>query len=295
MSEEALALRAIAYWSLLPLLGLPISIIASRNGSSFFIKRFIVWMLLVPLFLGAFYLGKHALILLLAIACLGGAWELAILHTSENSNGIYRTIAMVLLSLPWLALAYSAWYGFSLLALVAFMLPLAAMRPLGSSHPRWLPPALAIYLGAGIYFWALLAGETDNIRWLLLAYTVVTVNDMLSAVFGKLMKSFKPFPNLSPKKSLAGYLGGALCALGAGFILAPGFKDVPTIIFVSVMLVLIALGNMGDLFASWIKRGYGVKDFSRALGDMGGVLDRLDSLLPLGAALYLMLPILKAS
>ena len=294
MSDEGLALRALAYWSLLPLLGLPISIFARRHGSVFFIKRLIVWMVVVPLYLGAFYLGQHALVALLAIGCLVGAWELARLREPKSTNNVSQAAALALLSTPWLAMAYLGWQGFSFLALAALLLPLAALRPLSASPPRWMPVAAALSLGAGIYFWAVVAGSANGMRWLLLAYTVVTVNDMLSAVFGKFIKSPQPFPNLSPNKSMAGYLGGALCGLGAGFILTPGFADIPLGTFVAVMLALVILGNFGDLFASWIKRGYGLKDFSRALGDMGGVLDRLDSLLPIGAALFIILPLMKA-
>lgn len=295
MSTEGLALRAIAYWSLLPLLGLPISIIARRYGSHFFMKRFIVWLVVVPLFLGAFYLGRHALVVLLAIGCLAGAWELAQLRGANSSRAFLHAAAFGALSISWLAMAYLGWSGFHLLALTALILPIAALRPLVSSPPRWLPLVASVSLGAGVYFWALLALSDDGMRWLLLAYTVVTVNDMMSAVFGKFIKSVQPFPNLSPNKSLAGYLGGAICALGAGFILAPGFQDTPPAQFIAMMLVLITCGNLGDLFASWIKRLYQLKDFGRRLGDMGGVLDRLDSLLPLGAVLFVLLPLMKAS
>lgn len=294
MTDEALALRALTYWSLLPLLGLPISIIARRRGSPEFMNRLVVWMVVVPVFLGALYLGRQALTALMVLGCLGGALELARLGRPQALGYPKRAAILTALSLPWLALAYLGGPTPSWLALVALLLPLAGLRPLAITPPPWLPASAALSLGAGLYFWVAIAGRAQGVRWLVLAFTVVTVNDIFSAVFGKFIKSPRPFPSLSPGKSLAGYAGGALCALGAGFILAPGFAGTKPGTLAALMIILVVAGNAGDLFASWIKRNHGRKDFGRLLGAMGGVLDRLDSLLPAGVVLFIILALLKA-
>jgi phosphatidate cytidylyltransferase len=289
LNHQDLVLRALAYWVLLPLLGLSIGLMARKRGSLYFLKRLKVWMLVVPLFLAALYLGQNALAGLLALGCLGGAWELARLDKGHPAGFGGGTTWMLLLCLPWPALAYLDGAVIPWAALVCLVLPLTGLRPFAVLPPRWLLPAAALSLGAGLYFWVYLAATDLGLRWLVLAFTVVTVNDMLAAVFGKFIKSWQPFPSLSPQKSLAGYLGGALCGVAAGFALAPGFPQVSAWGLFARILVLVAAGDAGDLFASWLKRGYGRKDFGRVLGDMSGTLDRLDSLLPAGALVFIML------
>ena len=291
MTHQDLVLRALVYWSLLPLLGLSIGFVARKRGSLYFLKRLQVWMLVVPVFLAAIYLGRHAVAGLLALGCLGGAWELARLDKGDPAGFGGRTVLMLALCLPWPILAYADGPVLSWAALACLLLPLTGLRPFAVLPPRWLLPAASLSLGAGIYFWVLLAATDQGLRWLVLAFTVITVNDMLAAVFGKFIKSYQPFPSLSPQKSLAGYLGGALCGVAAGFALAPGFERFSALGLLAVMLVLVAAGDAGDLFASWLKRGYGRKDFGHVLGDMGGALDRLDSLLPAGALLFVILSI----
>ena len=54
-------------------------------------------------------------------------------------------------------------------------------------------------------------------------------------------------------------------------------------------MLLVIIGSAGDLIASLLKRHHGIKDFGGMLGPMGGVLDRLDSLLYSGWIFYLFL------
>jgi phosphatidate cytidylyltransferase len=129
----------------------------------------------------------------------------------------------------------------------------------------------------------------NGFYYVLWVISVVVINDILSAVWGKLIKSPRLFPALSPNKSLAGYIGGSACAVWAGFIIwfvLPDFTA--TQVLIAALLVSVA-GSAGDLFASRIKRQNGVKDFGTVLLTMGGILDRLDSLLSAGWAFFLYL------
>jgi phosphatidate cytidylyltransferase len=119
-------------------------------------------------------------------------------------------------------------------------------------------------------------------RFVLIAFSVVTVADILAFVAGRLKPRLYIFPRLSPNKTLFGLLGGAAAAVAVGFILRYAVPEIGTPGVVGGALVLAAAGTAGDLLASGIKRRHGAKDFGRALGRMGGVLDRLDSLLGAG-------------
>ena len=88
--------------------------------------------------------------------------------------------------------------------------------------------------------------------------------------FGRL--TAKPFPNLSPKKSLGGYLFSLLVSTLVGRMMFPEWQPL-RILFVAL------LGFVGDLAASLVKRQAGIKDFSSALGAHGGFMDRFDGAL----------------
>ena len=119
-------------------------------------------------------------------------------------------------------------------------------------------------------------------RFVLIAFSTVTVADILAFVTGRLKPRVHIFPRLSPGKTLFGLLGGTAAAVAVGFILWYAVPESAPLVVVGVALLLTARGAAGDLLASGIKRRHGAKDFGRALGRMGGVLDRLDSLLGAG-------------
>ncbi len=84
-------------------------------------------------------------------------------------------------------------------------------------------------------------------------------------------------PTLSPKKSWEGVAGGGLAALAVGLLsmiwLPWGLHGL------AIAMVVSAAAQVGDLFASWLKRMAGVKDTGTLFPGHGGVLDRIDALL----------------
>jgi phosphatidate cytidylyltransferase len=129
---------------------------------------------------------------------------------------------------------------------------------------------------------ALLILPIDNYQdrnLLLIAYLVLVVelSDVLQYVFGKLFGKRKISPNLSPSKTIEGFIGGILSAslLGACLFWITPFSFIQAGL-ISFMLTF--LGFFGGLVMSAIKRDRGVKDWGSLIGGHGGVLDRLDSL-----------------
>ena len=99
-------------------------------------------------------------------------------------------------------------------------------------------------------------------------------------------------PEISPKKTVEGSLGGILSALVVA-LLFYFFADLGLSLakLLVVTVVLSVFGQVGDLAESAFKRHYGVKDSGRILPGHGGILDRFDSLLfvwPLLYFLYIM-------
>ena len=109
-------------------------------------------------------------------------------------------------------------------------------------------------------------GSWELIKLVFFAYTVDTASYYAGKLFGKRPLAVR----LSPKKTWEGLAGGML---GGALFFYLINKPIP----LAVPFVLIALA--GDLFKSFIKRQVGIKDFSNLLGEHGGLVDRLDSVL----------------
>jgi phosphatidate cytidylyltransferase len=129
--------------------------------------------------------------------------------------------------------------------------------------PALLLPRIPGYEGSG----ALL------IVYLLL---IVQLSDVLQYVFGKLFGRTKLAPQVSPSKTVEGLVGGGLSATaigGALFPLTPFTWQQSTM----MAFIIVAMGFLGGLTLSAVKRSLGAKDWGVMIDGHGGVLDRLDS------------------
>jgi len=101
----------------------------------------------------------------------------------------------------------------------------------------------------------------------------------------------KLIPQVSPKKTVEGAIGGLLGSVAFnlifGVVCSVGF-DLSVNYFALICLALVAgvFSQLGDLAASCIKREYGIKDFSSLLPGHGGILDRFDSVLFVAPVVY---------
>ncbi|MCJ1706668.1 phosphatidate cytidylyltransferase [Microbacterium sp. VKM Ac-2923] len=102
-------------------------------------------------------------------------------------------------------------------------------------------------------------------------------------------------PRISPKKTWEGFAGACVAALVAGALLAVFMLQVPWWAGLIFGAVVLATATVGDLGESMVKRDLGIKDMSSWLPGHGGVLDRLDSILPSATAAlvtyYLLAPL----
>ena len=116
--------------------------------------------------------------------------------------------------------------------------------------------------------------------------------DVFAYFTGRLFGKHKLAPHLSPKKTVEGSIGGVIFAILScvlyGFIIhkATGLESNYVVLGV-IGLVLSVFSQVGDLFASLIKREYGVKDYSKIMPGHGGIMDRFDSILSISSILLL--------
>jgi phosphatidate cytidylyltransferase len=140
---------------------------------------------------------------------------------------------------------------------------------------------LAIYITAG--FSALSAMRIVCGLWAVaFVLSVSWATDTFAYFSGYLFGKRKLCPNISPKKTVEGAIGGTLFGTLAGVLVC--YIANGEIWFGFLALPLSVISQFGDLAASVIKRRFGVKDYGKIFPGHGGVLDRFDSIIPVSVA-----------
>lgn len=131
-----------------------------------------------------------------------------------------------------------------------------------------------------------------NIKIALLI-TIVAFTDTYAFLIGRKIGKHK-FTKISPNKSIEGVIAGIVAAIISTLIYTLIVNkyfnfhlNYYIMIFIAILLSIIA--QMGDLVASYIKRAYNKKDFGKILVGVGGILDRIDSLIFAAPFAYLII------
>jgi len=120
-----------------------------------------------------------------------------------------------------------------------------------------------------------------SINKMLLIYTCLAtyITDTFAFFVGKAFGKHKLNPRISPNKTIEGTLGGYIFGAIISFLFGYFFiKEINLTFLISGSLIMPALGQIGDLSFSAIKRHFNIKDFGNLFPGHGGVLDRVDSL-----------------
>jgi phosphatidate cytidylyltransferase len=169
------------------------------------------------------------------------------------------------------------WLAFGLIFLLSLLAGLASRRPALIVGMVYIGlPSFAILSLSWVWF--------GFVFWVLL---VVWATDILAYFAGRAIGGPKLAPRISPNKTWAGLAGGLAGAALAGWLAAEFFQLGPPFDYLGAPMGLLA--QLGDLFESRVKRRAGVKDSGSILPGHGGVLDRLDGLLPVALAATLLM------
>ena len=129
---------------------------------------------------------------------------------------------------------------------------------------------------------------------LLAIFIFIWVNDTGAYLVGSRWGKRRLAPNISPKKSVEGSIGGLILVLLSAVILRLLlFPELSWLRILLIATVVAVFGTIGDLFESSLKRQAGVKDSGKLIPGHGGILDRIDSLLLAVPAVYLLLAFLS--
>lgn len=150
-----------------------------------------------------------------------------------------------------------------------------------------------LYISFCLAHLVLIRSLPQGAGWLLVLTAITAGGDTGAFYIGSTLGRHKLCPRISPKKTVEGAIGGVgagiLCAMATGWYFLPQVS--PFLIGLAALLLSL-VSIAGDLTESVIKRSVGVKDSGRLLFGHGGVLDRIDSLLIAGPALYYLLLLL---
>jgi phosphatidate cytidylyltransferase len=143
----------------------------------------------------------------------------------------------------------------------------------------WWQPAGLFYAGLSAISLSAIRGE-DSLGFIamLFVFVVVWATDILAYFVGRAIGGPKLAPRISPGKTWSGAIGGTVAGVVGGLVVAmTHFQDIG--IWVGLVAFALSVASqIGDLFESFIKRRFGVKDSSRLIPGHGGVMDRVDGL-----------------
>ncbi|MFD4292737.1 phosphatidate cytidylyltransferase [Rhodococcus sp. NPDC058505] len=138
-------------------------------------------------------------------------------------------------------------------------------------------------------FATLMVTHEGGNRWVFVFMIGVVCSDVGGYTAGVLFGKHPMVPAISPKKSWEGLGGSLLFAIIGSLATVTLILDANPFIGVLLGVVLVLTGTLGDLIESQVKRDLGIKDMGTLLPGHGGIMDRLDSLLPSAFVTWLVL------
>jgi phosphatidate cytidylyltransferase len=146
-----------------------------------------------------------------------------------------------------------------------------------------------VYLPFLASFVSLLLAEDDGVERVLTFIAVTVASDIGGFAAGVLVGRHPMAPVISPKKTWEGLAGSVVASLAVGVACLVWLIDDQWWIGLALGGAAVVAATLGDLVESMIKRDLGIKDMSNLLPGHGGIMDRLDSLLPTVPVAYVVL------
>lgn len=259
-------------------------------------RRLLTGALYVLLLLSAIFLSSDAfdfLLMVFGLACLYEYKRLVLL------KGYYIFIAYLSLWWVFIYLTNNPWLIRALLGITLlidfYLLVYLYKAEAGKFAPIRKFLIGLFYIGGGCIFLTMIPyKDAVFAKYLIMGIFILTwINDSFAYLVGKTIGKTPLFPSVSPKKTMEGTVGGMVATLIAAIVLAKVASVIDTRQWLALAVVLVTMGNYGDLIESKLKRSAGVKDSGAILPGHGGMLDRLDSLVFAAPFAYLTLIVLN--
>lgn len=260
----------------------------SKEAAANFVSRVNSWWVMVAALSACMFFGPHAVaVLFCALSCVAMR-EFARAAGSDAKRGDRAALgASIFVAIPlqyYFLDAGQASLAQTLIPVLCFLvLPAIALFDEGPrgflgrvAKTQWGLMIAGYCLSHAVAVLSLGADAAGGELLLLYLLIVAQMSDVLQYVFGKLFGKRRIAPQVSPNKTVEGLVGGGLSAvaLGSGLHWMTPFSMGASAL---LSLSIVAMGFIGGLALSAIKRDAGVKDWGALIPGHGGVLDRLDS------------------
>lgn len=252
-----------------------------------------VSLLLAGLIIASLYTVKVAFMGLLAMAI-----GIAVAELVRSLAGGDMRVPAVPVGIGTLAMLLAAYLRgpqalVMVLALTALAIFVWRMPDGGEGYVRDVSAGVfvAVYVPFLAGFAALLLAPTDGAHRVLTFIVVTACSDIGGYATGVLVGRHLMAPAVSPKKTWEGLAGSAIACAGGGAALVHWLLGGAAWQGAVLGAAVLASATLGDLGESMIKRDLGIKDMGRLLPGHGGMMDRLDSLLPSAPVAWLLLTI----
>ena len=243
------------------------------------------------LIIASLFIRKVAFIVLVAVVVVGALRELSIAFQERGIR--FPLLPVTVGGVGMLATAYFRGVG-ALAATLALTAVATLVWRLADGSEGFLRDAgagvlAAVYVPFLAGFAALLTAADHGAQRVLIFLILVVCNDTGGYAAGVLFGRHPMAPNISPKKSWEGLVGSLVTADAAGAITLVTMLHAQAWQGAVLGVAVVASATLGDLVESMIKRDLGVKDMGNVLPGHGGLMDRLDSLLPTAPVVWLLL------
>jgi phosphatidate cytidylyltransferase len=259
--------------------------------------RVITAVVLLAVLLPVLYFNNFMAFAVVATVFFGAAiWECFRLFNpgTQNAHIIAILWAVVFAIAVWSGRINPAvWAALSMALWIARFVPslFTGLPPLGNASNT----VLSVVYGCAVVgcFAAIVDLFSYSPLYLLSVMAIVWVADIGAYFAGKAFGKHKLAPKISPGKSWEGAIGGCIAVLVLGALSVvfggPQFANTFAVrvehafgwpVMLAILVLLVAFSIAGDLFESQLKRRAGMKDSSNLLPGHGGVLDRIDALIP---------------
>lgn len=222
------------------------------------------------------------LIIVLVGVCLA-MWELA--EALSRSGAHVSRIPVIVASACMVLATYvggreALWVAFTAGAGAVLLFALLERRTGNAVKDVCLSLFALTYVGLMASLIVYLLTLPDGNLLVICFLAVVVASDIGGYIAGVLLGKHPIAPSISPKKSWEGYAGSALLSTAVGIGMAIWTFDAPVWTGIALGVLVPAFATLGDFSESMIKRDLELKDMGSLLPGHGGVMDRLDSILP---------------
>ena len=248
---------------------------APASGGNELVARVVSSLALAAIaLLGAFLGGWATAIVLAVVTAIVHLEWVSLTDRTPWPGAVFTAVLVLAIAMITMGLATTgamslAIGGFTLVALAAVFsaLTFSPWRPIGVAY--------AAMLGVGLLILRL---TPDGLPAVLLVLAVVWATDTGAFFAGRLIGGAKLSPDISPNKTWSGAIAGLVVGVVAGLVVI-AFAGVPVSVPLVIIIALLSVASQaGDLFESWVKRVFGVKDSGDIIPGHGGLLDRVDGL-----------------